>query len=61
MGNNVVDIYMGDVETCRQFGRRFNANVTVVQPEAEEAEPPVVNSEAEEADPPEDESVRGEE
>lgn len=34
MGNNVVDIYMGDPATCIQFGRR-NANVTVVQPEDE--------------------------
>lgn len=60
MGNNVVDIYMGDVEICRQFGRKFNVDIRVVTPEAEEAEPPVVNSEAEEADPPEDEELRGE-
>lgn len=59
MGNNVVDIFMGDPATCIQFGRR-SANVRVVTPEAEEAEPPVVISEAEEADPPEDVSVRGE-
>ena len=60
MGNNVVDIFMGDVETCKQFGRR-SANIRVVTPEAEEAEPPVAIPEAEEADPPEDVSVRGEE
>lgn len=61
MGNNVVDIYMGDVETCKQFGRKFDVNIRVVTPEAEEAEPPVAIPEAEEADPPEDVSVRGEE
>lgn len=60
MGNNVVDIFMGDPATCIQFGRR-SANIRVVTPEAEEAEPPVAIPEAEEADPPEDVSVRGEE
>ena len=29
MGNNVIDIYMGDVSTCLQFGRR-SANVYIV-------------------------------
>ena len=33
MGNNVVDIYMGDAETCKQFGRVFNAEVTVIEDE----------------------------
>jgi len=38
MGNNVVDIFMGDVETCKQFGRKFNVNVKVVTPEADKEE-----------------------
>ena len=29
MGNNVVDIFMGDPATCIEFGRR-SANVTVI-------------------------------